>query len=187
MATAELAVVAGASPQRRYAPARARELRPVALAAAALLATGTLGALLALLDGSLIDFPAPHPTLHPTLGAIASIFANNLRALAVPFILIAFRFPSSRPSRIAGDALVAGLLLANGVQVGFAIGRWQGRLVPYLPHLPLEYLAASVAAGAWLSGRRSQPLATTVRYGALTVALLGAAAVVEVLLTPHAH
>jgi hypothetical protein len=183
MATAELAVVARASSRRRLA--RARELRTVALAAAALLGAGTLGALLALLDGSLIDFPAPHPTLRPMLGAIASIFANNLRALAVPFILIAFRFPSSRPGRIAGDAIVAGLLFANAVQVGFAIGRWQGRLVPYLPHLPLEYLAASVAAGAWLSARRSRALPTVVRSGALTVALLGAGAVVEVLLTPH--
>ena len=65
--------------------------------------------------------------------------------------------------------------------------------MPYLPHLPLEYLAISVAAGAWLSARDRgargprQALRPTLTYVVVVVVLVVVAASVEVLLTPHAR
>ena len=88
----------------------------------------------------------PHATLHPSLDAIASILLNNARVLAAPFILVAARFDRGRVSRVAGDTIVAAILVGNAIAVGFALGRWRGALIPYVPQLPVEYLAAATAA-----------------------------------------
>ena len=178
---------------RAYQHAARRELRSIAHAAVGLIAATALGVVLELVDHDLFTSTPPHPTLLPTVGAISSIFVTNLRVAAVPFILIAFRFPSASSTRTAGDLVLTGILFANAVRIGLAIGRWQTQLVPYLPHLPLEYLAISVAAGAWLSARdrgvhgQRQPLRPTVAYAGVVVVLVVVAASVEVLLTPHAH
>lgn len=135
----------------------------------------------------------PHPALRPSIQAIASILEANLRVLAAPFLLIVFGFHTTRPARAAGDVIVGAILAGNALHIGLAIGRWQARLIPYLPHLPLEYAAAVLATSAWLSARqratRQQPQDTwaTCLYAAGTTAALIAAALVEVLLTPHAR
>jgi hypothetical protein len=191
MAAAELTHLSapcGVPSCTRRAPCWARD---VALIALALLVVTALGAGAELLDGGLFRSTAPHPALTPNLGAIAGIFATNLRVLAAPFLLIAFAFATGRHAAQLGDVIVAGILLLNSLHVGLALGRWQGRLVPYLPHLPLEYLAAAVAAGAWVDARRHpdrrllQALRASAGYAAAAIALLAAAAAVEVLLTPH--
>ena len=79
---------------------------------------------------------------------------NNVRVLAAPFILVAARFDRGRVSRLAGDTIVTAILVGNAIAVGFALGRWRGALIPYVPQLPLEYLAAATAATAWLNARR---------------------------------
>ena len=147
-------------------------------------------ALVELLDPSLFASSAPRPTLLPTLGAAAGIFATNIRLALVPFILIALRFQTARASRLIGDVLLAGLLGGNAALVGLALGRWQDRLMPYLPHLPIEYLAIATAAGAWLAVRHGDgdhrgALRASAGYAIATVVLLAIAAVVEVLATPH--
>jgi hypothetical protein len=132
----------------------------------------------------------PHATLHPSLGAIASIVMNNARVLAAPFILLAARFDRGRVSRLAGDTIVTAILVGNGIAVGLALGRWRGALIPYIPQLPVEYLAAATAATSWLSARRHSPLSapSTVAISAVaTLALTAVAAAIEVLLTPHAR
>ena len=132
----------------------------------------------------------PHATLHPSASAVASILLNNLRVLAAPFILVAARFERARRSRLAGDTVVAAILVVNGIAVGLALGRWRGTLVPFLPQLPLEYLAAATAAAAWLDTRRrprpSRPRSAVIN-GAATITLTAGAAAIEVLLTPHAR
>ena len=100
----------------------------------------------------------PHATLHPSLDAIASILLNNARVLAAPFILAAARFGAARVSRLAGDAIVATIFVGNAVAVGLALGRWRGALIPFVPQLPIEYLAAATAAGAWIEARRDASL-----------------------------
>ena len=137
---------------------------------------------------SLTPLGRPHPALHPTLSAILQILTVNVRVLCAPFILALSRFGSARRARPFADVVIAAILGSNALRVGLALGRWQGRLLPYLPQLPLEYLAAAVAASTWAGARRgaldSRQLAP--RF-AVTVALLAVAATVEVLLTPHAR
>jgi Stage II sporulation protein M len=192
MAAAELAnLAAPASPP----PRRGLSARPwagnVALGAFALLFATALAAGAELVEPAVFTSRPPHPVLRPTAGAIAAIFTTNLRVLAAPFLLIAFKFASDRRAAVLGDALIAAILIANAAQVGLAIGRWQTRLLPYLPNLPLEYLAAAAAGAAWLNARRRrderqlQALRASAGYAAATVILLAAAACVEVLLTPH--
>ena len=82
----------------------------------------------------------------PLSSAIASIVLNNVRVLAAPFILLAARFDRGRVSRVAGDTIVATILIGNAIAVGLALGRWRGALIPYVPQLPVEYLAAATAA-----------------------------------------
>jgi hypothetical protein len=152
-----------------------------------------LGFLLAQIDPALAPHRRPHPTLRPTPAAIAGILANNARVLAAPFILSATRFARSRWTRLAGDAITATILTANALWIGLAIGRWKATLVPFLPQLPLEYLAASTAAGAWIHTRRragsgSAPdRRASAIYAAATLTLLASAAAIEILLTPHAQ
>ena len=194
MATTELIATARVTPvMGAQQHAARRELRSIAHAALGLIAATALGVALELVDRDLFTSTPPHPTLPPTVGAISSIVVTNLRVAAVPFILIAIRFASASSTRTAGDLILAGILFANTVRIGLAIGRWQTQLVPYLPHLPFEYLAISVAVGAWLSARergvhdQRQELRTTVACAGVAVVLLVVAASVEVLLTPHAR
>lgn len=157
------------------------------------MAVTSLGALLGRLEPGLVSSTRPHPTLHPTLSATAAILANNVRVLAAPLILIAARFARSSGTRIAGDTIIAAILAGNAAMIGLAIGRWEGTLFPYLPQLPLEYLATSTAAGAWLHTRRrafdgtDAELRVIAAYAATTMLLLAGAATVEVLVTPHAR
>lgn len=184
MATPELAAPVVAS--TRIPVPRTRYVAPAYLF---MFAATAAAALVELLDPSLFASSAPRPTLLPTLGAAAGIFATNIRLALVPFIVIALRFQSARASRLIGDVLLAGLLGGNAALVGLALGRWQDRLIPYLPHLPIEYLAIAAAAGAWLVVRRRGDhrgaLRASAGYAIATVVLLAIAAVVEVLATPH--
>ena len=132
----------------------------------------------------------PHATLHPSLEAIASIVLNNVRVLAAPFILVAARFDRSRVSRVAGDTIVTAILIGNAIAVGLALGRWRGALIPFVPQLPVEYLAAATAATVWLNARRRSALSApsiAVTSAVATLGLTAAAAAIEVLLTPHAR
>lgn len=180
--------------------------RGILSCALALVVVTMLAALVALLDpgaltargelpspiaSSIVPVGQPHAVPHPALAAIVSILVTNLRVLAAPFILAGFRFPSGRRARLLGDLIVGGILAGNALRVGLALGRWQGRLIPFVPQLPLEYLAASTAATVWLDARgrgaeRPDPR-TIASYAALTMLLVAAAAIVEVLATPHAR
>ena len=130
----------------------------------------------------------PHPTLTGSASDALGILANNLRLLAAPFLLWLLRLQHSRVGRAAGDLIMLALAGASAVTVGIALGRWRERLIPYLPHLPLEWTALTVAIATWLlirtcGGSPRQLLA----LGSSVVALLCAAAAVETWATPHRH
>jgi len=127
----------------------------------------------------------PHPTLHGSLGDLAAIAATNARVLSAPFLLAFFRFPAHRRTRRLGDLLIAGILAANALRVGLALGRWQFRLLPYVPQLPLEWLAAALAAAAWLTLRNSNQRRTALAYLAAVLLVVIAGAAVETIATPH--
>nr|MDQ2897046.1 hypothetical protein [Actinomycetota bacterium] len=111
------------------------------------------GVLLGGLAPALAPSGHPHPTLHGTLGELASLVANNLRVLAAPFLLAVFRWPGGRLTRRLGDLLIAALIAENTITVGLALGRWGDRLLPYVPQLPLEWAALGIACAAWRAAR----------------------------------
>ncbi|MGI8559709.1 MAG: hypothetical protein ACR2ND_15640 [Solirubrobacteraceae bacterium] len=191
MGAAELSPTRGSLARTVEPPGVHVHARRVAVAYAGLWTFTCLGVLIGAAAPGLAPGSHPHPALHGTLGDFASIVIANARVLSAPFLLAAFRFPFGQRSRQLGDLLVVGLLASNALRVGLALGRWQGRLIPFVPQLPLEYLAASTAATIWLDARRCGNEApdwrTTASCAALTALLLAAAAVVEVLATPHAR
>jgi hypothetical protein len=173
-----------------HAGRRGPDLRITGLCWVTLAAATALGAAAAIAWPALGPATRPHATLHPSVDAIESILLNNARVLAAPFILAAARFGATRVSRLAGDAIVATILLGNAVAVGLALGRWREALIPFVPQLPIEYLAAATAAGAWIEVRRDASLPAPRVAATSAVATIGLAAVaaaIEVLLTAHAR
>jgi hypothetical protein len=166
---------------------RGLDLRTVGWCWLTLAVATTLGAVVAIAWPALAPAARPHPTLHPSDGAISSILLGNLRMLAAPFLLIAARFERGRGSRLAGDLIVIAVLASNAIAVGLALGRWQGALIPFVPQLPLEYLAAATATAAWVAAHRHGRPSRPASCAAATIALTAAAAAIEVLLTPHAR
>lgn len=157
----------------------------VLLAFAGLWVTTLLGAVIGTAVPALAPGARPHPTLHGSLNELVSITATNGRVLSAPFLLALFHFPDHRRTRQLGDVFVAGVLEGNALRVGLALGRWQARLLPYVPQLPLEWLAAAVAAAAWLTLRTGAQRQTALAYLAAVLVLVAAAAAVETLATPH--
>ena len=162
-------------------PAREHAHRLAAATACVWLLTA-FGALLAQLEPGLAPSTHPHPTLHGTLGELASVIANNLRVLAAPFLLAVFHWPSGRITRRLGDVLIAALIAQNTLAVGLALGRWGERLLAYVPQLPLEWTALGIAGAAWLTARDGGRRRVLAVYALATLALTISAAAVEVAL-----
>ena len=164
---------------------RAGGVRNVATAWTAVWAVTAAAALLGWSVPALTPGAAPHPALHGTISDFTAIVVINLRVLCAPFLLTAFRFPTGRRSRALGDLVVVGLLAGNALRVGLALGRDGVDLLPYVPQLPLEWLAAAVAGGAWLTLRRHPKARTAAEYASVVLALVVVSAAVETLATPH--
>ncbi len=148
-----------------------------------------LAVLAAIADSTLGSSKRPQPTLHPTITMVISLALSNARVLTPPFLFSLFRFGSSRVTRALADLVVATPLVLVAVTVGAALGRWGGRLIPYVPQLPVEYLAAAAAAGVWVTYGRAgwRNLRELARQAAFVLALILIAAAIEVLATPHAR
>jgi hypothetical protein len=129
-----------------------------------------------------------HPTLHGTVGEASSIFAHNARVLTAPLILATAHWGRGLVTRALGDAIVAATLLVSPLLVGGALGRHGTGLLAYLPHLPLEWAALSIATSAWVTSRRGDTRARTLAaYAAAALLLATTAALVETFTTPHAR
>ncbi len=183
MGTAELTQATGIASEARRARVRGR---PVVVAYAGMWVLTCLGVVIGIAAPSLAPHGQPHPTLHGTPSDFASIAIANARILSAPFLLAFFRFPAGRRSRQLGDLLVVALLGGNALRVGLALGRDRGALLPYLPQLPVEWLAAALAAAAWLTLRTGARDRTGLAYLAAVLVLITAAAAVESICTPHA-
>jgi hypothetical protein len=147
--------------------------------------TGTGIAIGAIAHGLAGDTP-PHPTLTGTVGEAAGILVNNGRVLIAPFALWALGFPTGRATRRIGDLIVFGLAALNTLDVGIELGRWGLRLVPYVPQLPLEWAALTVATAAWLEARTAMTTRPhMLRLALVVAALLIVAAAMETWCTPH--
>jgi hypothetical protein len=142
--------------------------------------------LVAVLDPAIAGSTPPHPTLAGSLDDWLAITGANLRVLAAPTLLWLLGADKSRLGRRAGDVVVLAVIAVNAIPVGIALGHWQGRLVPYVPQLPLEWTALTLAVSAWLTIRTGT--ATRQRIAVLagnTAVLIFAAAGLETWGTPH--
>ena len=140
----------------------------------------------AVLDPAIAGSTPPHATLTGSLADGVGIAGENLRVLAAPFLLWLLGADKSRPVRRAADVVVAAVIAVNTIPVGIALGRWQGRLIPYVPQLPLEWAALITAVTAWLTIRTTTATRHQVLVlAAVTAALVLAAAALETWATPH--
>ena len=162
--------------------------RPLLTAGAAVVSLTALGGLLGTLAPRLAGHTEPHPALTGTLATAAGILATNLRVLVLPFALWLLRFPAERLSRHLGDLLVLVVVTLNTLTVGIELGRWRTQLIPYVPQLPLEWAALTIAVGAWLTARNDRAERShLISLAVLSTLLLVSAAAVETWATPHSH
>ncbi len=162
-------------------------VRRIAAAGAGVWLLSGAGALIGHLAPSLVSGNGPHAMLHGTLGELTSVLANNLRVLCAPFLLALLRWPRGQLTRRLGDILIAGLIVANTIAVGLALGHYGSALAPYVRQLPLEWSALALAGAAWLWARDGASPRVLALYALSTLALSIGAGAVEVLLSPHAR
>jgi hypothetical protein len=145
-----------------------------------------IGVLLGLLVPGVAGTIGPHATLTGSASDALSLLANNARVLAVPFGFALIQLPAARVGRIVGDVVIVALTAYSVVWVGIALGRWRESLLPYVPHLPVEWAALSASVAAWLLARDGRPhreQLLALASGALL--LCCAAAAVETWATPQ--
>ena len=131
------------------------------------------------------------PGVPHRLGSAAWIFANNGRELlGVLGLLLIAQLGTRRAGgptraqqlmRTGGEVLIAGVIAANVLVIGAAIGAYGERMIrAMLPHGPVEVAAYTLALALYLQGRKrplpAWRLASTI---AASVILLAAAALLE--------
>jgi hypothetical protein len=188
MAAAELThSTLGVMRAAAWVTARLRPARELVISLAVVWLLTAVGALVGLLAQGLAPGGSPRPTLQGSVTDVLSILATNLRLLSVPFALGALGFQGSRRARAFGDVLVGAMVTLNALRVGLALGRYGTGLIPYIPQLPVEWLALALSTSAWIAARR-QAQRQTLRTRALqTLVAAATAAAIEALLTPHAQ
>lgn len=190
------------TPSRRPSPRladRPRIARLAGLIAAALIAAALLVATLtrvafAAAARGWLGYRFPGVPAH-TADAVA-IFAHNTQALlAVLGLLLIAQLaarapngpgPIQRTVQAGGELILTGVITANVLVVGAAIGAYGLRMLrAILPHGPVELAAYTIAIALYLQGRR-QPLPARQLASAITisVALLAIAAVLETFVNP---
>jgi hypothetical protein len=116
-------------------------------------------------------------------GDVAGIWLHNLcalsPALAGPAVVRLLR----RGRRVL-LVLVAGQAAVGVLSVGGALGGYGPPLLPWLVHVPVEWMALAVALQAFRSSRNNLS-GWLPRSLAAVCLLLGAAALLEVYATPH--
>lgn len=117
------------------------------------MATGSGAAIGAVTGARLAHAAVPDDALAASAATALELLAHNAPVALWPLALVAVGWPDIPVVRIAGDALVAGQLLAHGLVVGDALAQ-HPQLWRFLPHLPLEWLALATPAAGWLLARR---------------------------------
>lgn len=130
-----------------------------------------------------LDVRPHHASLHALL--VTRVFTNAVIALT-PTEWALLGVGRSARWRPAVDGILAATLASDAILVGSAIGSFGLPLVPYLPHLPLEWGALACGIVPWSIARR-RPLdrAAVLAPLAAVAVLLLLAGCVETWLTPH--
>lgn len=133
--------------------------------------------------------PPAYPAQHnapPRVGHVLWLAAHNIPIMSWPLLLGVLGVHRSRVARHVTDGVLLFLVTANTLPVGAKLGAYGLALLPYLPHLPLEWGGLALGASAWLVQRRT---ALTVREGlglfVLIAGVLVCAAIVETVAVPH--
>jgi hypothetical protein len=126
------------------------------------------------------------PASAPPATRMLNVALTNAFAAGWPLLLALLDGPQ-RAIRLVHRALLAGWLVVNVIPVGAAIGAYGTRILPYLPHLPLEWTAIALALAGYLHARERQAPGRALLAPALGLAVvLIAAAALETYATPHA-
>jgi hypothetical protein len=124
------------------------------------------------------------PAAAPTLLAAAALAVHNLPVCGWPLLLAVGDAPGHKWTP-GGHALVAAALMANAALVGAALGGYGTRLLPFIPQLPLEWLALAAGAAGWLAPRARYNRRARLIAASVVVSAALAAAVVETYAVPH--
>lgn len=149
------------------------------VAALLLLTSLVLAAVVALapgLDGVARSWMGYHLTPTPgTPGAVVGIAVHNSRAVLALGILSVLRAKLARTRLL--DLLVYLDAAVNAALVGVAFGAYGTRGVPYLTHVPMEWMAMAAALVGYSTGHR--------RHLVHALVMVMLAAVWETYLTPQ--
>ena len=160
-------------------------VRASALMLAALCASALACGLVALVFG--VSHATPHDAISDSPTAVGSLFLHNAWVAGIPLGLAALGWDRTAGLARVGDSVVMASLAVNGGIVGYAAARSGAELVRYLPHLPFEWGAIALAAGAWLTlrlGATTDRRALLLRTAAFCAAALSVAALLEVYAAP---
>lgn len=159
-----------------------RRTGPVAVSYTALWVCTVAGALLAAAGVLELTSGAPRDALPARIGVAVDLAAHNAPVALWPAGLVAAGWAAIPVARTLGDVLVVAQLAGHGLLVGSALGAHPD-LWRYLPHLPIEWLALAVPAGAWVTARRGEPV-HLMKTALLTGPLVASAAFVETYAVP---
>ena len=122
----------------------------------------------------------------PHLAHVLGLAAHNIPIVSWPLLLGVLGAHRNRLARHVTDGFLLVWLVANTLPVGAALGAYGMAVVPYLPHLPLEWGGLALGVSGWLAQRRR---VLTVRQGvgvfALIVCVLLCAGALETFAVPH--
>jgi hypothetical protein len=114
------------------------------------------------------------------------VAAHNIPIASWPLLLGVLGAHHHRLATHIADGVLLACIIVNTLPVGAALGAYGGAVLPYLPHLPLEWGGLALGASAWLVQRRQ---ALTVSEGIglflLIACVLLCAAVLESVGVPH--
>lgn len=144
------------------------------------LVTATGAASAALAGAAFVTVATPRDALAATVTSAIELLVANTAVAMWPLALVVLRWHAIPLVNGLADALIAANVAFNGLLVGGAIGQ-RPELWRYLPHLPVEWLALSFPAAAWILARRDD-LAGRV-LGRLTLATVAALVVAAALET----
>jgi hypothetical protein len=122
----------------------------------------------------------------PEVGYVFALAAHNIPIASWPLLLGVLGAHRHRLATHIADGVLLACIIVNTLPVGAALGAYGGAVLPYLPHLPVEWGGVALGASAWLAQRRQ---ALTVSEGiglfVLSAGVLVCAAVIETVAVPH--
>jgi hypothetical protein len=122
----------------------------------------------------------------PQVGHVLGLAAHNFPIASWPLLLGVLGAHRNRLATHVADGTLLACIILNTLPVGVALGAYGTAVLPYLPHLPMEWGGIALGASAWLVQRRQ---ALTISEGigvfVLIAGVLLCAAVLETVAVPH--